>query len=201
MAEIDGHWLEPSYGDVYHGKADGSGGPVWVFPLVHSGAGLHVEVRAGVPDGPVIRRTAVVNMWEARVLVQQMRNLMLRSGYEAVLGQVDRLVPRGSCIVHAVPWGRKYQHAAAAMRGGPAAYLCQQFWALPGTYQVVAGYLAPGKDSPERVIHEGSAEMTVQIQAYATVELRIRWLWANRLLFGRPWIHGCKVEGMPPSTR
>jgi hypothetical protein len=153
---------------------------------VHTGAGLYVEVHRAAPDGPLIRRIAVAHDREATVWIEKLRDTMLRSGLEAISGEIEPLIPRGSVIVHA-GHPRTLQPVAALDRG-PATFLCAQLWVSPGAHLLSSAFVSDKlaiPPDPDVAKTHGRAGIEVDVAKYATVELYYSF-YLRRLLRHRP---------------
>lgn len=172
---------------------------MWVFPRVHTGAGLHVEVHRGAADGPLIRRIAVTHVHEASETVEQLRDTMLRQGLGAVSGEIEPLVPRGSVIVHAER--PKTLKPVAVLGRSPATFLCARLWVVPGAYHLATAFVSDKLATPPdpRVSRtHGEASMDVSVAAYETVEVYFSFL-RRQLVRRRPppthWL--CRIRHRP----
>jgi hypothetical protein len=188
VVDDDGHWYEPSYASIYHGRADGVGGSVWVYALAHSRAGLHVEVHHHAPDGPLLRGTAVSHTAEAATLVERLRAEMVLRGVEAVKGDVEPLVTRGRLIVHG-GHGR-YSSDAMILDDSLAIMLCAEVWVSVGVHHLKVALVSDLGTKPliDLVRRASPTEADVTVAGAQTMEL---WLstFRHRVHVGHNRLH------------
>jgi hypothetical protein len=190
MGDIDGRWYPSSSRSIYHGRADGDGGSVWVYPRVHSRAGLFVEVHQHAPDGPLLRRTAASHETEAAATVDALRTAMVRRGVDAVKGEVEPLVTRGCLLVHGAAQRGKHAADVVAVDGGPEIWLCIWIWVPLGTHHLTAARGSTIGSGPlAGLIRRATlTEADVTIEDPSTVELFIS-TFRHRVRTGHPRFH------------
>lgn len=194
MVKVAQQWLPADPVAVYHGQSRGPDGTVWVYPRLHTGGGLVVEVHLDRPDGVVIWRSPVAHRAEAASVVQELRDLVSRQGVDAVEREIAALAPRGSVVVHHRPWER-YRTGYARLDQGAETPLCSRIWALPGRHCVVAAWGPRSLDRPS--VPESAAAMDIIIEPHETIHVRLRSWPGDDLVPGRRLVHQCPVPGVP----